>query len=295
VARPPGRLKPTEGAALIRVYHLNCGTLRPLGGRLVDGQPGLLRRAEMVCHCLLLETGTGLTLVDTGFGATAAKDASGWLGGPFVRLASADTSPAQTAVAQVTGLGFDPRDVRDIVLTHLDFDHAGGLADFPDATVHVYEKELEAARHPRDRKERMRYRPVQFAHGPKWAPCTEQGEPWFGFGAVRELGGLPPEILLVPLAGHTRGHAGVAVDTGNGWLLHAGDSFFHAGETAPEGPRCPPGLALFESAVQTGRAARLRNQERLRTLARDHADDVRVFCAHDTAQYRRLAGPAGLS
>lgn len=240
----------------------------------------------MVCHCLLLETGTGLALVDTGLGTSAVKDASGWLGAPFVRLASPDTTPAQTAVAQVGKLGFDPRDVRDIVLTHLDFDHAGGLADFPAATVHVYAGELDAARRPRDRKERMRYRAAQFAHGPRWASYTGLGEPWFGFGAVRELGGLPPEILLVPLSGHTRGHAGVAVDTGNGWLLHAGDSFFHSGEIDPEGPRCPPGLALFESAVQTEKAARLRNQRRLRDLARDYRDNVRVFCAHDAAEYR---------
>ena len=37
------------------------------------------------------------------------------------------------------------------------------------------------------------------------------GEPWMGFDAVRDLDGLPPEILLVPLAGHTWGHSGVAV------------------------------------------------------------------------------------
>lgn len=280
---------------MIRVHHLNCGTLRPAGGTLIDGRPGLARRAGMVCHCLLLETGSGLVLVDTGFGTRAAKDPAGWLGGPFARVTGAVTLPGETAAAQVTALGLDPRDVRDIVLTHLDFDHAGGLADFPDATVHVHAAELDAARNPRGRKERARYRPAQFAHGPKWAARAGEGEPWFGFGAVRDLPGLPPEILLIPLAGHTRGHAGVAVDTGAGWLLHAGDSYFHSGEVAPDGPRCPPGLALFEAAVQTERTARLANQERLRALARGHGGEVTVFCAHDAAEFRRHAAPAGLS
>lgn len=44
----------------MRVHHLNCGTMRPFGGRLVDGTGSVLRRAEMVCHCLLLETSGGL-------------------------------------------------------------------------------------------------------------------------------------------------------------------------------------------------------------------------------------------
>jgi glyoxylase-like metal-dependent hydrolase (beta-lactamase superfamily II) len=85
----------------------------------------------------------------------------------------------------------------------------------------VYADELRAFEQPRDNAERTRYRSVQFAHNPKWSSYRDLGEPWFGFTAVREFDGLPPEIMLIPLAGHTRGHAGVAVDTGDGWLLHA--------------------------------------------------------------------------
>ncbi|WP_223281445.1 MBL fold metallo-hydrolase [Streptomyces antnestii] len=39
----------------------------------------------------------------------------------------------ETAVRQVAALGYDIEDVRHIVLTHLDLDHAGGLRDFPPA------------------------------------------------------------------------------------------------------------------------------------------------------------------
>jgi glyoxylase-like metal-dependent hydrolase (beta-lactamase superfamily II) len=108
-----------------------------------------------------------------------------------------------------------------------------------------------------------------------------------GFTAVRELDGLPPEILLIPLAGHTRGHAGVAVDTGDGWLLHAGDAYFFHGQVDPTKPHCPPGLTAFQNLVQTERRPRLENLARLQELAREHEDDVTVFSAHSPVELRQ--------
>jgi glyoxylase-like metal-dependent hydrolase (beta-lactamase superfamily II) len=52
---------------------------------------------------------------------------------------------AETAREQVRWLGHAPRDVRHIVVTRLDFDHVGGLEDFPDATVHVFAGECAVA------------------------------------------------------------------------------------------------------------------------------------------------------
>lgn len=278
----------------MRVHHLNCGTLRPPGGGLIDGRPGLLRRAELVCHCLLLETDDGLVLVETGLGSPVATRAAEWLGPGFTRLMSPGTEIAETAAHQVKSLGYRTEDVRHIVLTHLDLDHAGGLVDFPWARVHVYGRELETFLSPRNKVERHRYQAAHFAHGPQWIPYAEHGERWFGFDAVRQLRGLAPEILLIPLAGHTRGHAGVAVDTGAGWLLHAGDSYFAHGAVDPVRPHTPLLLRRFEATVQMDRRARLDNQRRLRELVSRHGAEVSVFSAHDAAEFHRLrAGNAG--
>jgi glyoxylase-like metal-dependent hydrolase (beta-lactamase superfamily II) len=115
---------------------------------------------------------------------------------------------------------------------------------------------------------------------------------------VRDLDGLPPEILLVPLAGHTWGHAGVAVDTGRGWLLHAGDAYFYRGEMRSPERRCTPGLELYQTLMEVHRGARLHNQRRLRELSLDpRASDVTIFCGHDWREFEALrAGrplPAG--
>jgi glyoxylase-like metal-dependent hydrolase (beta-lactamase superfamily II) len=265
----------------MRVHHLNCGTMRPVGGRLVDGRPGLFRRATMVCHCLLLETDTGLVLIETGMGSPAVTDPARWLGPWFLRQSNPLNRPEETAAAQIRALGLDPADVRDIVLTHLDLDHAGGLVDFPDARVHVYAAEL-AALNAGDR----RYRPVQFSHGPQWISHADAGDSWFGFQAVRELP-VVPDVALVPLAGHTHGHAGVAVDTGSGWLLNAGDSYFFHSEIDDPGS-IPAGLAMFEKHVQTVRGPRVENQRRLRELRREHGGEVTIFAAHDLTDFERL-------
>jgi glyoxylase-like metal-dependent hydrolase (beta-lactamase superfamily II) len=192
----------------------------------------------------------------------------------------------ETAVRRVQQLGFSPRDVRHILVTHLDPDHAGGLSDFPEAAVHATGREIDAALNP-TAMERQRYRAAQLAHGPRWVRHAPAGERWMGFECVRDLPGLPPEILLVPLYGHSRGHSAVAVSTGRGWLLHAGDAYFYRGEVDPDAPSCPPALRVFQRFAAVDDAARLRNQARLRELARERRGGVTIFSSHDPVELAR--------
>jgi glyoxylase-like metal-dependent hydrolase (beta-lactamase superfamily II) len=270
----------------VRVHHLNCGTLRPFGGGLVDGRAGLLRKATMVCHCLLVETADGLVLVDSGLGVDDVTNPDGSLPKFFQRLTHPEFDVEETAVRQVVRLGYQPADVRHVVLTHLDLDHAGGLRDFPHAKVHVHAAEHRAALARATPTDRRRFRPAQWSHGPDWQTYETAGERWFGFEAVRELKGLPADILMVPLAGHTLGHTGVAVRTGSTWLLHCGDAYFFHGEPR-SADECPRGLRLFQRLVETDRAARLSNQDRLRTLVAEHGDEVETISAHDPVELRR--------
>lgn len=275
----------------MKLHHLNCGTCCPAGGRLFDGTSnGVL--GHIVCHCLLIESEQGLVLVDTGFGTRDIAEPHQRLSEFFLKLNNIQLRPAETAIAQVRALGFDPADVRHIVVTHLDFDHAGGLQDFPNATVHVTGREKEVA----DEQAggafvgTRRYRPQQWDGVNDWRLYPlGGGEPWFGFDAVRDLKGLPPEILLVPLAGHTWGHSGVAIAQAGGWLLHAGDAYFYRGEVGAEAYVCPPGMRGYQRMMEVDRAARLANQKKLRRLSLDYGDEVRIFCAHDAVEFDLLA------
>jgi len=262
----------------MRVHHVNCGTMCPLGFAFMKVEPA---PHKLVCHVLILETEAGLVLVDTGVG-TADIARPERLGGGFNAVARPALDANETALAHVERLGFKVDDVRHIVPTHLDLDHAGGLADFPKAKVHLFAREHEAAMARATLLEKHRYMPHHWAHSPDWALYETGGERWFGFDCVRQLEGLPPEILIVPTVGHTRGHSAIAVDDGSGFLVHAGDAYFHRNEMDPERPRCPAALSWFQRTAAVDNTARVRNQERLRLLKRDQK--IRMFSAHDPVE-----------
>jgi glyoxylase-like metal-dependent hydrolase (beta-lactamase superfamily II) len=250
----------------------------PRGARMLAGRGGWLARTRLVAHCLLVEAGNELVLVDTGFGTGDVANPKR-LGQPFRALVQPRCEPEEPAVRQLDALGRDPADVRHVVVTHLDVDHAGGLGDFAAAEVHLFAPELAAAQKPSWR-DRSRYVSAQWSHNPRWVTHEADGDSWVGFDSVRLLPGLDVEIALVPLVGHSAGHAGVAVRTGEGWLLHCGDAYFHRAEV--ETPHsCPPGLRLFEVLVGHDAKARRHNQDRLRALAHERRDDVRLICSHD--------------
>ena len=262
----------------------------PFSERLLSGEGSALAPASWVCHCLLIESPVGLVLVDTGFGVEDVAHARARLGVGAVVLSRPKLDVNECALRQIEKLGFGRRDVRHIVVTHLDFDHAGGIADFPEAEIHIFAPEHAAAMARGSRLEQERYKSVQWSHGPRWAIHNVEGERWLRFESVRAIPGT--EILIIPMIGHTHGHSAVAVETSEGWLLHAGDAYFDTREMDPVTPFCTPTLAGFQTAIAMNNTARIANQARLRELARDYAGKVRVFCAHSRSEYDALRGDA---
>lgn len=275
----------------MRVHHLDCCTMCPRGRGAVNGA------GHLVGHVLVVETERdGLVLVDTGIGRGCVADLRGWMGSLVVSLTGPVADVTRTAHHQLRGLGLDPDDVRHVVLTHLDADHAGGIADFPHATVHVHSAELDAAVNPTTGAEKQRYRRRLWAHGPRWRTFqTDTGDEWNGVAAARALdtgGGRSLDgIVTLALPGHTRGHSAVAVARGDGtWLVHAGDAYFHTASVHPDRGRPSRLLRAFETAVAVDRSAIAENHARLRALAA--RPDLTVFSAHDPDELAALATQA---
>jgi glyoxylase-like metal-dependent hydrolase (beta-lactamase superfamily II) len=262
----------------MKVHHINCGTMNLPGGN------------KLICHVLAIETDNGLVLVDSGYGLEDIAHPRRRIGAArfYVRPVF---DPKETAIRQIEKLGFHQRDVRHIILTHLDADHIGGLADFPDAQVHSTADEVLGAVTNPTRRERIRYSAAQWSHGPKFVEHTPDGEKWHGFAAAKELTDIAPGIALIALPGHTRGHAAIAVDTGDRWLLHAGDAFYHYATLDGDDHLVPKPISGMETMIAFDLKQVRANHERLAELHRTKGESViTVFPAHDPVLFERLRG-----
>jgi glyoxylase-like metal-dependent hydrolase (beta-lactamase superfamily II) len=256
----------------MRLYHLNCGTMF-LYFHLIRG----------VIYCLLLETNDGLLLVDTGIGVKDYTTPT-WFMHLFTQLVCMPRDLEETAARQIIRLGYRVADVKHIVMTHLHLDHASGLSDFPDAQVHIFRPEYEIAMRKRGLMTRG-YITDHWSHGPHWIVHENDGEKWFDFDSFQVQEGLQPEVRMIPLPGHTPGHCGVAIKTPGGWLFHCGDAvsrFYPAADPYRLSDGTPNWLVrqLIGEHVP-----------RLRTLIREHGDEVRIIGAHDShslSKYRKM-------
>ncbi len=163
----------------MKVHHLNCGTMNPPAA------------ASVICHVLLVETDSGLVLIDTGFGSHDCADPAGRVG-PLRHFLRPVLSHEETAAHQIEQLGFRRDDVRHIVVTHLDLDHIGGLSDFPHAQVHVTAAEALGAITSPSRFEKTRYRSAQWAHEPKIVEHDPRGRSGEASPRPRNLTRSPP-------------------------------------------------------------------------------------------------------
>ncbi|WP_343230390.1 MBL fold metallo-hydrolase [Xanthomonas euvesicatoria] len=77
-----------------------------------------------------METSAGLVLIDTGFGLRDVAEPGARLSRFFLALVKPDLREEMTAIRQIQRLGLDPRDVRHIVLTHLDSTTPAGWTTF---------------------------------------------------------------------------------------------------------------------------------------------------------------------
>jgi glyoxylase-like metal-dependent hydrolase (beta-lactamase superfamily II) len=116
-------------------------------------------------------------------------------------------------------LGVDARQVKEVILTHLHYDHVGTFQDFPDARFHLQDDEMQYAtgRH-------MRH--ARFNHGYEAEDVVGMVRLVYKDRVSFHKGDavIAPNVSLHRIGGHTHGLQCVRVMTRRGWLVLASDA-----------------------------------------------------------------------
>jgi glyoxylase-like metal-dependent hydrolase (beta-lactamase superfamily II) len=191
----------------VRVALVQAGTFRSDAGTLFGPVPWVLwgglvgdevddkRRLLQALNCLLIETPAGRVLVETGIGErfdekTREQRA---VEGPWI-------------VAALEMAGFAPDSVDVVAMSHLHFDHAGGLlrADgsraFPRATIVAQKAEWEVALGDNPRL-------IASYVQPELRLVRDWGAEGWADGEREVL----PGVTVVPTGGHSSGHQAIVV------------------------------------------------------------------------------------
>lgn len=170
-------------------------------------------RVRLVARSLLISTGERRILVDAGPGPRWGERPRRIYG----------IEPEPDVVQGLAALGVAPEDVTDVVVTHLHWDHVGGLTredeagrlhlTFPRAAHHIQRRNWKWAHTPSER-DRKSYRPEDFA------VLEESGRVHFVEGETELLDG----VQLLTCEGHTVGQQILRVTCEEGTVLFCGDT-----------------------------------------------------------------------
>jgi N-acyl homoserine lactone hydrolase len=217
----------------MRIHVIQTGTVaikqaqrhgRPEGNPVVNLLLDPTWTEPLPIYAFVIEHPEGLIVVDTGETARVAERGYFPWWHPYYRLAvRAWVRPEEEIGPQMRALGFDPEDVRWVLLTHLHTDHAGGLAHFPHAEHLLARREYANA-----------IGALGMIRGflpnrwPRWFHPTlidmrpEPLGPFPGRYRVTQAG----DVHFAPTPGHTPGHLSVVVTTPDVTYLLAGDASY---------------------------------------------------------------------
>jgi glyoxylase-like metal-dependent hydrolase (beta-lactamase superfamily II) len=189
-------------AALVQAgsFHSDAGALfgpvpRLLWNGLTVDEIDAEWRLNQALNCLLIETPGGRVLVETGIGERITDKVRA--------MRRVEGDPILTVLRNA---GFDPATVDQVALSHLHFDHAGGLLDalgnlaFPRATIVAQRAEWEIALGDNPRV-------IASYDQPELLLVRELGEA----GAADGERELVPGVFVVPTGGHSAGHQAILV------------------------------------------------------------------------------------
>ena len=206
----------------ITIHFLNAGFWYDDGGAQFgivprelwqrEKTPNAHNRIKMSLTCPLIVAGKDVILVDTGIGNRLSERE--------IQIYSPE--PAAKLLKELQALGFTPEDVTHVILSHLHFDHVGGMVEkspqgdflplFTQAQVVIQKAEWDIAMAPSNERLVAAYR-----HAPECLHALKNVELIDGDSS------LTSEVRMSISGGHTTPHQCVIVEAGGTGLIHLAD------------------------------------------------------------------------
>lgn len=265
----------------MKISFLSTGSARVSLGLFVKG--GGRRKVRFPILCVLIERDSDLVLFDTGISTRFQTEMrplvyrGNWFFSRFIMHTQFDPSD-DALVNQLKVLGYSPAEIKHVVISHLHWDHAGGMRDFPGATFTVSRREWE---HAVSRKGlnlfKGAYIKDEFLEVGLDVDLVEPDpkRPYLGFPASCDVFD-DGTMVLVDLPGHAPGQIGMVLNLPSGRrFFFTGDAFYF-----PESlEMLAPKSRLMSSLVTEGPEA----EESLKSIWRVARDepDIEVVSNHD--------------
>lgn len=196
----------------VNLYAMTCGSLVGPFKNLMEGGEGDI---TLPIPSFLIEHPKGRALFDTGIHPECRTNAAGRLGERLSKMFSfSKLGPDDDIKSRLESIDRDPGRIDFIVSSHLHFDHVGGNALVPNATVVVQRREWQAGQEDDSETKRGFYK-ADYDHGHP-VKQVEGEHDLFGDGSV----------VCIPTYGHTPGHQSLKVRTDKGEIVLTGDACY---------------------------------------------------------------------
>lgn len=287
-----GWTQPYQGLAALRIHAFRTGAVRSLEGAAFAGG-SWTSVVEMGAWAFVIEHPTaGLVVFDTGLAQRAGTEPEHYVGKLGALLGMLDVPPGAGLGEQMRAAGLDPAAVTRVVLSHVHFDHTGGIPDFPNATVVVGAAEKLWVQTGLRAMDFVDVEPL--AGLPRWQAIDfTVTKPLATLLGAHDLLG-DGSLLAVDLSGHTPGSTGLIVRTAEAPVLLAGDAAWT--EKSWRWPARP--ISAFDMALWWEQAWRMKKFAMLepRLVVVPGHDDLAVasigiasFVAHDAPGFASKA------
>jgi glyoxylase-like metal-dependent hydrolase (beta-lactamase superfamily II) len=244
----------------LNLFAFTCGTVTGEFGRLMEGGEGDITVPVPV---FLIEHPKGRALFDTGLHPDCRHDPAGRLGARLTSLFRVGLAAGEEVGARLEAIDRDPAKIDLLINSHFHFDHCGGNALVPNATLLVQRREWDAGMDP-ETAEKRGFDPRDFDLGHKLRLVDGEHDV-FGDGSV----------ICLPTHGHTPGHQSLRLRLPGGDVVLAADACYFC-RTLRE--RRLPRFAADKAAM-------LASLDRLEALEKAGA---RIIFGHDPDFWRSV-------